>query len=158
MAETNTNQYSKLASGFGWKHAALLLLVLFAALFPLYQYIFDIDAIGYITVARHYAAGEWNHAINGYWSPLNSWLMVPLIKLGFSDLLCFKIANIFSFVVISGNMTKDRFLYGFEVSDKITANLKLAALIFRSINSIGHLSRVAFFFFFTSPKRKNKKM
>ena len=78
-----------------WKQTAFLLLLLFAALFPLYRHILDMDAVGYITVARHYAAGEWHNAINGYWSPLNSWLLVPLVKFGFNDILCFKIANVF---------------------------------------------------------------
>ena len=80
---------------FSWKHAALLLLVLYAALFPFYKYILDVDAVGYITVARHYAAGDWHNAVNGYWSPLNSWLLAPFIKMGLNDVRCFKIANLF---------------------------------------------------------------
>jgi len=79
----------------GYQHAALLLALLFAALYPFFQYMFDVDAVGYISVTRHYAAGEWMDAINGYWSPLNSWLMVPFAKIGLPVVTCFKVANLF---------------------------------------------------------------
>ncbi|MES2776023.1 MAG: hypothetical protein V4722_17735 [Bacteroidota bacterium] len=95
MTATEGPALYKRSLEFSWIHAAVLLLILFALIFPFYQYILDIDAVGYISVARHYAAGDWHLAINGYWSPLNSWLMVPFVKLGFNDILCFKVANVF---------------------------------------------------------------
>ena len=86
--------YNFVYQRFGFKHAALLLAVLFAALYPFFQYVFDVDAVGYITVTQHYAAGAWKDAINGYWSPLNSWLMVPFVKIGLPPAICFKVANL----------------------------------------------------------------
>jgi hypothetical protein len=40
------------------------------------------DAVSYLTIARKYRAWEFNDAINGYWSPLLSWLVAPLLCLG----------------------------------------------------------------------------
>jgi hypothetical protein len=135
MDETNTTEFSIIKSGFNWKHAALLLLVLFAALFPFYQYIFDIDAIGYITVARHYAAGEWSHAINGYWSPLNSLLMVPLLKMGLNDVLCFKIANAFFGIGVLYQTEKvlNRFLFSTKQKTWILLTVMVMALYYASV-------------------------
>lgn len=41
------------------------------------------DAVAYLMSARNYAAGELSLAVNGYWGPLLSWLIVPF--LGVSD-------------------------------------------------------------------------
>lgn len=40
------------------------------------------DGISYISIAVYYAAGNWMDAVNGYWSPLYSWLMVPFFLYG----------------------------------------------------------------------------
>jgi hypothetical protein len=40
------------------------------------------DAVSYLTIARKYRAWEFSDAINGYWSPLLSWLLAPLLCLG----------------------------------------------------------------------------
>ncbi len=46
------------------------------------QYLLDSDAVAYLTIARRVAAGDWFKSINGLWSPLNSWVLVPFIKNG----------------------------------------------------------------------------
>ena len=33
------------------------------------------DGVNYLDVANAYARRDWRHAINGYWSPLYSWLL-----------------------------------------------------------------------------------
>lgn len=35
------------------------------------------DNVSYLSIADHWAAGRIDEAINGYWSPLYSWLLVP---------------------------------------------------------------------------------
>jgi len=35
------------------------------------------DAVSYLTIAEHWARGEWARAFNTYWSPLLSWSHVP---------------------------------------------------------------------------------
>ncbi|MEO6230982.1 MAG: hypothetical protein ABJB11_03510 [Ferruginibacter sp.] len=73
--------------------AAVLYISLFFLLFPWYQYVLDIDAISYIHVAERYANGSFYSAINGYWSPLISWLLVPFLKAGFDPMIAAKYLN-----------------------------------------------------------------
>jgi 4-amino-4-deoxy-L-arabinose transferase-like glycosyltransferase len=40
------------------------------------------DATSYFTIAEKYAHFEWAAAVNGYWGPLFSWLLVPAVWLG----------------------------------------------------------------------------
>jgi hypothetical protein len=44
-----------------------------------YLYIPDTDGISYIHIAQHYINGQFNYAINGYWSPLYSWFLIPFL-------------------------------------------------------------------------------
>lgn len=73
--------------------AAVIYIVLFFLLFPWYQYILDIDAISYIHVAERFAKGEYYYSVNGYWSPLISWILVPFINAGFDPVFTAKYIN-----------------------------------------------------------------
>ncbi|ADZ08980.1 hypothetical protein Metbo_0729 [Methanobacterium lacus] len=56
-------------------------------IFPYFQFKILGDEISYINIAHAYALGHWANAINGYWSPMYSWLMVPfLIIFGFKPI------------------------------------------------------------------------
>jgi hypothetical protein len=61
----------------------VLMLYLFFSviLFSHYQYIINPDGISYISIAQNYVNGHISYAINGYWSPLYSWLLIPFILL-----------------------------------------------------------------------------
>jgi hypothetical protein len=37
------------------------------------------DGVSYILIAQHYARGEFSLAISGYWGPMLSWLIAPLL-------------------------------------------------------------------------------
>jgi hypothetical protein len=52
------------------------------------------DGVSYLSIARKYAAGRWGDAINGYWGPLLSWIMVPFIRAGLDPLLAAKIVSV----------------------------------------------------------------
>jgi len=73
-----------LRSILGW---ALLVYTVVASALALYQWnYFNADFIGYATVARRFLihpAGS----VTGYWSPLFSWLMLPFLYAGISDML-----------------------------------------------------------------------
>ena len=56
------------------------------------------DGIAYISIARYYAAGNWADAINGYWSPLYSWLMVPFFLYGVKTINAVHITHFVSLV------------------------------------------------------------
>ncbi|MDQ6676002.1 MAG: hypothetical protein M3Z09_01755, partial [Acidobacteriota bacterium] len=38
------------------------------------RYVIDADGTAYVDVARAWLRGDWIHALNAYWSPLNIWL------------------------------------------------------------------------------------
>ena len=59
-----------------------------------YQHQIDNDGISYISLAQKYMTGDFHNAINGYWSPLISWFIIPLLYLGVEPLLAFRIASI----------------------------------------------------------------
>jgi hypothetical protein len=48
------------------------------------------DAVSYISIAQKYARGDLANAVNGYWSPLLSWLLVPPILLSVNPVLAVK--------------------------------------------------------------------
>lgn len=62
--------------------AAAVLCIGVWLLYPWYQYYIDPDATAYLTIAKRYAYGDYNKAINGYWSPWSIWLTAGLIKTG----------------------------------------------------------------------------
>jgi hypothetical protein len=69
------------------------------AVFAAFQSRFDlsnIDSISYISIARQYAAGHNDAAVNAYWSPAVSWLMAPQIALGVPEILAFDLVNAFA--------------------------------------------------------------
>lgn len=47
-----------------------------------YGGLFSVDTSSYGKIAEYYAAFDFDKAINGYWSPLISWLLVPFIWFG----------------------------------------------------------------------------
>ena len=57
-------------------------LLLCGAMLPWFLHRVAPDAVSYLTIARKYRAWEFSDAINGYWSPLLSWLVAPLLCLG----------------------------------------------------------------------------
>jgi hypothetical protein len=77
-------------------------LVLYLICWPFYQFVFDVDGVGYSVVTEHIINGNWDRAVNGFWSPLHSWLVVPFVKAGIGVRDAFFITNAFisSFVLV----------------------------------------------------------
>ncbi len=59
-----------------------------------YQYQLSPDATSYFTIAQKYATGDLRHAINGYWSPFFSWLLVPFVWLHVNLIVAAKSLNV----------------------------------------------------------------
>ncbi len=59
-----------------------------------YRWQINPDGISYISIARHYLEGDWYNAINAYWGPLFSWLLVPLLAVGIPPIVACKILNL----------------------------------------------------------------
>ena len=51
------------------------------ALLPFFRYQINPDGISYISIAQKYLIGDIDNAINGHFSPLFSWLLVPFLFL-----------------------------------------------------------------------------
>jgi len=81
-----------------WAFYVLYAIAYFTAL-PLFQHQVDADTIGYIAAAEHYAEGHLYAGINGYWSPLLSWLLVPLLSLKVPALLAIKLIDLLAGIV-----------------------------------------------------------
>jgi hypothetical protein len=76
-----------------------LLLVLYgfsaALLYPLLKYNVDsADTLQYITIAKNYSAGYFADAINSFWSPMISWLLVPFTFTTIEPVFAFKTLQI----------------------------------------------------------------
>jgi hypothetical protein len=70
-------------SGDGLFVLAVLVFVALGLVFrTAYACRINTDATAYVSIARQCLAGDFAQAINGYWGPLLSWLMVPVLALG----------------------------------------------------------------------------
>lgn len=64
--------------------SALLMCIVLLLIYPHFQYYIDPDGTAYLTISQRYANGDYQQAINGYWSPWSCWLTALLIKAGLS--------------------------------------------------------------------------
>lgn len=63
--------------------STVLLAVVLVIIYPYYQYYVDPDATAYLTIVKRYVAGDYERAVNSYWSPWSCWLTAVLVKAGF---------------------------------------------------------------------------
>jgi hypothetical protein len=68
-------------------------------LLPYCKYQFNPDAIAYLRIASYYQQGNFSIAINSYWSPLLSWLLVPFYVIGMQPVIAFYLINIIASTV-----------------------------------------------------------
>src|SRR5437868_3970442 len=63
--------------------------------FPyLRYYVNNPDTISYLTIAGKYATGDFAMAVNGYWSPLISWMLAFVYIWIGNEILAFKILQL----------------------------------------------------------------
>jgi len=87
-------------------------------------YLINTDMVSYITIAEKYERFDFVNAINGHWSPLISWLMVPLMWVGLKAEFSFVLVLFLSGIV------------GFYFSDRIATKLAIP-LAMRFMLSLG---------------------
>lgn len=76
--------YLKSITKFNIFFSICLVLYLVSAIYLLRYYQYDPisrDLISIMSIAKIYASGDLSNAINGYWGPMFSWLLVPMIYL-----------------------------------------------------------------------------
>ena len=76
------------------KISVLFYVLLCALTYQHYKYAIDPDGESYINLAVKYYKGNFKDAINGYWSPLVTWLITPFLFTGFSKFLVGKIVSL----------------------------------------------------------------
>jgi len=72
----------------------LIYLVAGTLLLKYYRYQINPDGISYISIAQKYLNGDFSNAVNGWWGPMFSWLLAPLLLFGVDPLLTAKILNL----------------------------------------------------------------
>lgn len=115
---TGTKKYSAPMYSFNRRTLAAGLFVLIVFYFLIASFVvmksldaIDIDGVSYILLAQHYLNSEWNLAVSGYWSPLITWLLIPLIAIGLDPLHAFRYLLVLSgagFVLAAWKLS-DRF-------------------------------------------------
>ncbi|CAN5577039.1 hypothetical protein BH09ACT4_BH09ACT4_01550 [soil metagenome] len=60
-----------------------------------------VDGISYLSIARQYAEGHVDAAINAYWSPWVSWLSAPFIAAGIGEILALDLVTAGAVIVAS---------------------------------------------------------
>ncbi len=78
---------------------------------------FSADSTLYLSIAQKYLRGEFKDAINGYWNPLLSWLLIPFIYFGYSGVFAINLIYvIFGALTIFGVW---RLSHRFKLTEKI---------------------------------------
>jgi len=98
-------------------------------LFKYYQYIITSDSISYISIAQKYAIGDVSNAINGYWGPLISWLLIPFSLFGSTKMYLVHSAKILNLIIGFFTLIGVKFLFSKFLSDEKLTNIILFALI-----------------------------
>ncbi len=102
-------------------------ILLFIFCLPFYRYLFDVDAIGYIGAAKQYIAGNYQLAVNGYWPPLHSWIILPFIKMGMLPEDAFKYSN--ALIAIGSLYALHLLLNKIEVTEPLKAAILFTSVI-----------------------------
>jgi len=106
--------------------ALILYSVLGIFLGQFYRYQLNGDGISYISIARKYLDGNLADAVNAYWSPLFSWLLVPFLFLGILPQVAAKAITLAAgFATIIGIKT---FSNRFEITENMKSVLLLSVI------------------------------
>ncbi len=71
----------------------VLYICAFIAMLAQCRYQINLDGLYYIQIAEYWVAGDYQHAVNGYWSPMLSWCLVPFVWLGVEPLWACKVVT-----------------------------------------------------------------
>lgn len=92
-------KFANLPKQVNWRVCVLLLagiiaiLLLFLSAYLSRYSLRNPDGLSYISIAQHYTQGNFDTAVNAYWSPMISWLMIPLLKIGIEGQLALVLVN-----------------------------------------------------------------
>ena len=91
------NSVGSSSIGIGW-YSVLVLYYSAISLFfmKFYQHAIAADGTSYISIAQKYLSGSFSEAVNGYWSPLISLLMVPFLSFNIEPFSAFMALSFFT--------------------------------------------------------------
>ncbi|EKQ51965.1 MAG: hypothetical protein B655_2038, partial [Methanobacterium sp. Maddingley MBC34] len=101
----------------------LIYLIISVSLIQNYLYILNTDGISYIHIAQHYINGRFSYAVNGYWSPLYSWLLIPFLMFAQG-----KVEILFSIKLLSLLIGCFTFFGVYLLCNKLNFDIKLKAV------------------------------
>lgn len=115
-------------SKFDFRLAVVLIIYTILGLFLIkyYRYQINPDGISYISIAQKYLNGDFSNAINRYWAPLLSWLLMPFLYFGVEPLLAAKLLSLaIGLATITGLRVLSR---RFEMTESIRLVILAAAV------------------------------
>jgi hypothetical protein len=96
------------------------------------------DSFQYIAIAKKYLNGDFANAINGYWSPLISWLLIVPMKFLSDDIIAFKLLQVLAGAFLLRQWNK--LLYFFPVSNPVKFLLAIAIIPFIVVYALLNLT------------------
>lgn len=123
------NIYKHLKNNLIFFLALIFYIITAFLLFNYYQYGIFSDGISYIGIAKIYFIGDFLNAINGYWGPLYSWLLIPFLFFGSTNLFLVHSAKILSLIIGFISLIGVKFLFSKFISDKNVLNAVIYAMI-----------------------------
>lgn len=85
-----------------------LFILCFFSLLPFFKYQTNPDGISLINISKKYLTGNFKFAINGYWSPMISLLLIPFLIIMKNGIIAFKVLSFF--IGLFSIYSFDRFL------------------------------------------------
>jgi len=89
-------------------------------LFNYYQYIIFSDGFYYIYISQEYVIPSFSNAINGYWSPLFSWMLAPFLFFGSTKMYIIYSAKILSLIIGFFTLIRVKFLFSKFISRNLS--------------------------------------
>jgi hypothetical protein len=104
-----------------------------------YQYATSADGMSYINISKLYLTGDFKDAINGYWGPLFSWLLIPFLKIfGSNPFDALYATRFLSLIIGFFTIIGIRLLsYRFEMNDNIRNVIILTLIPFILFVALG---------------------
>ncbi len=115
-----------------WAMLSVVMFFLIAASLLLPHFLYNIvpDGFSYLSIAQKYLDGDFQNALNGYWGPLLSWLLLPFMFAGIKAPLAVKLLSVIIGLIV---ILQSNFLIKLL---KISQRLRVIILFVIAINAI----------------------
>jgi hypothetical protein len=95
-------------------------------LLPLFLPLLNADGTSYISIANQYWRGNWAQAVNGFWGPLLSWLLIPFLAAGVAPVTAAKIVLLLAGIPMI--LALRRIAAELDLGEPLTTLLLIAAI------------------------------